>query len=99
MIPVVVGAKISLTKAPHGVAPAVKKTFINRNCRCFFRTAHSERMNNAGTSAESDPGLLEPALHWSARFIFNHTGCKRFWPKRKIVACLNRASDKFDVAS
>src|SRR5207249_5594327 len=99
MIPVVVWTKIPLTKAPHGVAPAVKKTFINRNCRCLLGTAHGKRMNNARASTKSDPGLLEPALERSPRFIFDHTGCKRFWPKRKIVACPNRASDKFDVAS
>src|SRR6266404_7031227 len=56
-------------------------------------------MDNAGTSTESDRGLLEPALERSSRFIFDHARRQRFRPERKVVADSDRASDKFDVAS
>ena len=89
----------ALAETAYRCGSAVKKTFVDWDCSCFFRTAHRQRVDNAGTSTESDRGLLEPALERSPWFIFDHAGRKRFWPKRKIVARPNRASDKFDVAS
>src|SRR5436189_2136856 len=99
MTPVVMWAKIPFTKTSNSVASSVEKPFVNRNCRCLPRPAHRKRMNNARASTEPDPGLLKPALQWSARLIFDHARRERFWSKGKVVARPNRASDKFDVAS
>src|SRR6266700_2011258 len=63
----------------------------------FFQ--RGKQMNNARACAEPDPGLLEPALQWSTRFIFDHAWRERFWSKGKVVAQPSSAADKFDVAS
>ena len=56
-------------------------------------------MNNAGSRAECQRGLLEPVLQWSASLIFRHAWRGHLRRKWQVVRCTHRAPDKFNVAS
>src|SRR5713101_1257502 len=97
---IIVWAKIAFAEAAHSCGAANKKAFIDRNRSRFVGTAGCERVDDAGTRAERDRGLMEPPLERSSGgLVFHYTWSERLGSKRKIVPNAHRAPDIFDIAA
>src|SRR5207302_5993400 len=92
-------AKLAFAKTAHRGRSAIKKALVDRQRGRFVRTGMVERMNDSGSCAESERGLLKPTLQRRQRLIFNNSGRERFRSKRQKISNPTGAADELNFAA